>query len=51
MKKIVSIRLPEDLHYELKIKTTKEKISIQELIEKFIKEYLDNENKKEKEKV
>jgi predicted HicB family RNase H-like nuclease len=48
MKKLISIRLSEDLHYELKLKTTKEKTSIQELIENFIKDYVKEENEKKK---
>lgn len=48
MKKLISIRLPEDLHYDLKLKTTMEKISIQVLIENFIKDYVKEKNSKKK---
>jgi len=48
MKKLISIRLPEDLHYDLKLKTTTEKISIQTLIENFIKDYVKEKNAKKK---
>jgi predicted HicB family RNase H-like nuclease len=47
MKAIIT-RLSEDLHYQLKVKAAKEKKSIQELIEAFIKDYVkkpDKENK------
>ena len=46
MKKLLTIRLAEDLHYNLKLKTTKEKISIQELIEKFVKDYVEKDKNK-----
>jgi len=48
MKKLISIRLPEDLHYDLKLKTTTEKISIQALIENYIKDYVKDKNSKKK---
>jgi len=46
--KLVSIRLPEDLHYDLKVKTTMEKISVQQLLENFIKDYLKEKYTKKK---
>jgi len=46
--KLITIRLSEELHYELKLKTTKEKKSIQELIENFIKNYVKESDKEKK---
>jgi hypothetical protein len=49
MIKVVNFRLSEDLNYKLKLKTTKEKTSIQALLEKFVKNYvieLDEKTKK-----
>ena len=41
--KTFNIRLPEDIHYQLKLKTVKEKKSIQEVIQKMIKDYLESD--------
>ena len=46
MKKIVNFKLSEELHYQLKLKATKEKITIQELLEKFVKDYVEKDQKK-----
>ena len=38
-----NIRLPEDMHYELKVKATKEKKTLQEIMFELVKEYLAND--------
>jgi predicted HicB family RNase H-like nuclease len=48
MKKLLTIRLPEDLHYQFKLKTLEEKKSIQEVIENFVKNYLKETTEKKK---
>jgi len=41
--KQIIIRLSNEIHQQLKIKTIKENTSIQSLIENFIKKYVDEE--------
>ena len=50
MKRLITVRLSEDLHYQFKLKTTKEKISIQGLLENFIKDYVKESDESTKEK-
>jgi len=44
------IRLSEDLHYKLKLKSVKEKKSIQQIVEDFIKNYVEDSDEEENKK-
>lgn len=41
--KTITLRLTEELHYKLKIKAAKESITLQDLLSKYVGEYVKDE--------